>query len=224
MVGGKGQCLDLAAFDGAKYRADQWDDRKVDHTAHQVLEVGGQAAVGRVQATRACILQCLFGHQVIQRADAGRAKAEWLFGLPGPCRKLFQRVHRQVLAHGNRDRGMAHQGRQPHVIRLVLGRGQAQRRVDQLQWGARQDGVPVRLRIRRLEHTQCATHAHHVLDDDGLAKHFSHPLPDSSAEHIRAAAGRKGDDHADGLGRVGLGGCRGGHRHADKQRTAKTNQ
>jgi hypothetical protein len=177
-----------------------------------------------VQAAGTCSLQRFLSHQVVQRADARGAKAQRLVSLFGQCNKLFQRVHRQILAHNNRNRRVPHQGGQAHVFRFVFGRGHTQRGVDQFQRRARQNGVAIGLGIRCLEHPQRATHAHHVFHDDGLAKHFSHAFADGASQHIRATARWKGHDHADGFGRIRLRGNRSCQRKANKQCTAVTNQ
>src|SRR5262249_27262420 len=70
--------------------------------------------------------------------------------------------------------------------------------------------VAVRLAFRDEVGADRAGGARLVLDDDGLAEPLAHLLPDQPRHEIDAAARRKADDDADGMGGILL--CRRGLR------------
>ena len=141
-----------------------------------------------------------------RRAGARRPVAHLVLVLLGVFDEFLEIVDRQVLAHDQHRRDFGNQrdrreiGRRvverPLVERLVLGVGADRAELDR---------VAVR---RRLGDAQAAGHAAgaaDIFDDDLLAEHFAHALPDHAAEHVGRAAGGERDDHGDRTGGIGLG-------------------
>ncbi|MNS99637.1 hypothetical protein D3C72_1340450 [compost metagenome] len=149
--------------------------------------------------------------QVVRAARAGRAVIDAALGGLGLGDEFLGALDRAGRADHQDHREAAQQRHRSQVLARVVGERFVQHRVEhQRAVVGRQHGIAVGGRARRLGRADGGIAARLVVHHHRLADLGRQPLADGARQEVRAAAGGVGDDPADRLGRVGVGGMRGG--------------
>eukprot|EP01136_Pigoraptor_vietnamica_P000419 Opistho-1_new@25714 len=172
-----------------------------------VLQRRRRAAVGHVRHLRAGGLLEQLAGQVRRRARAGRGVRERA-GLGSRQRDQFAHVLRGQLRLGDEVHLRApDRGHRREVARRQQARLE-ERGVGGLDRSRRdEEGVAVGRGAHHFGGRDVAAGAGLVVDQHGLAERLRQRLREDARHHVGAAAGRKADDHADGLGRPCASGC-----------------
>jgi hypothetical protein len=131
---------------------------------------------------------------------------------PGLCPRdgdqLFDVRHRQRGMHDQHIRRITDQRHRREALQHVVGRLRTEVRIDRQHARRREEQrVSVGRRARHHLRADRAAATAAVIDDELRAENFAELLHEVARHHIERAAGRRGDDDADGFGGVILCEC-----------------
>jgi hypothetical protein len=188
----------------------QRHDRRLDVTAHQIVERAAHPLVGHVHEIDAGLLLEQLHREMLRAAVPRRGVIELPRMLPGEVEKLAQGLRRQLRIDEQREPAGRDQRDRHEALHRIERELPAERRVGAERGRREEQRVAVRRALRDELGADVAGRAGTVVGDDADLPALAEPSAQGPRQDIRAGPGRVRHDDLDGAARVDarLLGCR----------------
>ena len=138
-------------------------------------------------------------------AGADRSERDWIVIRLHPGHQLGRGLRRQSVFADDPQRRARQQRDRLQVVQDVVIERIERRRADMAGPVADADGIAIRSRVNDASGRDGAAGAADGFDDDRLAERAPHRIGEDPPQRIGRAAGRKADQHGDGVRRIIVG-------------------